>query len=169
MAPPLRGCIGLPVPRQTASGIRYHGPVQIKGIAAHFGIRNSNGDLFAPGAFHASLNSIKKGAKNVVFLSSHSWEKSDQVLGSILSLSADEKNLRFTAQFAETATARDIATLVRGGHLSGVSIGFWPKESVDVDLGRRSLPGRDIARADLMEISLVVFPADAQARVTAVV
>ena len=135
------------------------GPMTISGVAAHFMRRNSNGDRFSRGAFDQSLQSFASGAYKIPLLNSHAWMDAAQVVGSVTEVSTTRNLLRFKAEMAETQLARDLAALVQGGHLEGISIGFAAREFSFVD------DGRDIAQADLREISLVAFPADPQAGV----
>ncbi len=136
--------------------------VTIQGIATHYARRNLNGDRFARGAFDRSLQAFADGKARVMFMDSHRWLDSSRIVGSVRQLRSNRTSLRFVAEMAETSLASELASLVRGRHLTGISIGF------KVDEYSLSDDGRNISRATLKEVSLVPFPADPAARVTAI-
>jgi HK97 family phage prohead protease len=65
-----------------------------------------------------------------------------------------------------SATADEVCALVKSGVLSGISIGFLPRESEPIN-PREPFGGLRITACDLLEISVVAVPADTGARVVA--
>ena len=90
-------------------------------------------------------------------------------VGVITSLSEDGKGLRFEGTLADIARARDAYTLMKmqpRPAINGMSIGYipieWEMRSKPED------PRRRLKRIDVVEISLVTFPANGNARVDSV-
>ncbi|MCJ7840513.1 HK97 family phage prohead protease [Lederbergia sp. NSJ-179] len=133
-------------------------PLKVSGYAAVFNSRTNIGDWFdeiiAPGAFQQTL----KDNDDIRALFNHSW---DNVLGrtkaGTLSLSEDEKGLKFDLELPDTTLARDLAVSMERGDIDQCSFGFYvTSETWDYD----SEPAlRTINEVELFEISLVSLPA----------
>lgn len=129
------------------------------GYAAVFNSEATIGDYFvesiAPGAFSAAL----RGNGDVVALFNHD---SNQVLGrksaGTLRLSEDAKGLAVEIDPPDTTIGRDIAESIRRGDIGSMSFGFrvtderWTEEP-------DALPRRQILGLELIEVSIVTFPA----------
>lgn len=134
---------------------------QFAGYAALFDTETTIGDYFvesiAPGAFTAALRSNG----DVVALFNHD---SGQVLGrrsaGTLRLSEDAKGLAVEIDPPETTLGRDLAESIRRGDIGGMSFGFrvtderWTDPPEDA-----ALPRRQILGLELIEVSVVTFPA----------
>lgn len=114
-------------------------------------------EIFLPGCF------AKRG--DVVALYDHESclplgrESSGQ-----LTLTDTETELQFTLDPVDTAAGRDVRTLVSSGVLKGCSVGF---NILDMDFDEsKSLA--TVKSAELIEITLTVFPAYPQTSVTSV-
>jgi len=78
-----------------------------------------------------------------------------------------------------TRRRRDVATLLADGALTGLSIGFWPRDVDYLEAGPHAQGRRQHGRpvrprrgahhpADLVEVSIVAAPADDEARIDSV-
>jgi len=131
-----------------------------EGYASVFGNRDGGGDIVERGAFAKSLKA--RGPRGVKMLADHDptkrigvWDEMDE----------DERGLRVKGRIlTEKAIGRDAHIDLKAGALDGLSIGYRVKE--DSYDGRRR--ARLLKEVDLMEVSLVSFPMNEMARVTAV-
>lgn len=127
-----------------------------EGYASVFGNRDSDGDQVAPGAFSESLKEI---------LPALLWQhKQAEPIGRFTEVREDTRGLYVKGQLAMSGRGEEAYELLKMGALDGLSIGFVAKEaSRDQTTGVRT-----IHKADLMEVSLVTFPANKLARVSSV-
>ena len=133
----------------------------IRGTARIYGSRDLNGDLIRPGAFQRSLERFRSGRLQIHLMDSHRFFTSiRRKIGEVTALMDSDRRLQFEAELGETGLAMDARRLVESGMVRGVSIGWTTSEFQHVD------KGRDIIKGDLMEISLVLFPAQPMAMLT---
>lgn len=134
----------------------------IEGYGSVFGVRDSYSDIVAAGAFKASLAAHKAAGTMPALLWQH---RSDEPIGVWKAMTEDEKGLAVVGQLAmDTTRGREAHALLKMGALNGLSIGFYSKEwKYDTENDVRTL-----TEVDLWETSLVTFPANTAARVTAV-
>lgn len=147
---------------------------QFSGYGAVFGNVDSYGDVIEPGAFSAWLSDVKSGKQPwPSMLSQHGgWALTADDLtpvGVFTGLSEDGTGLAFDGQLADTTRAQDLYKLMKmepRPAINGMSIGYvakeWEPRSKPED------PRRKLKRIDVMEISLVTFPANPKALVTGV-
>ena len=111
-------------------------------------------EKIAPGAFTETL----KRSDDVVALFDHEIAK---LLGrstsGTLRLSEDSKGLKVTIAPPDTATGREVVELLGRGDLSKMSFSF--RTVGDSWETRGELPVRTLERVNLVDISVVVFPA----------
>jgi phage head maturation protease len=165
-------------------------------IIASMGKRDRMGDLIDPKGWY-----LKNYKKNPVILWSHSTGGFGSMaippVGKATKTWIDnEKELRMKGQFAETPFAQELKTLVNGGFLNAVSVGFLPlvediKGTIDIEekIYRRvnevemkayseggsveinekiyGKGGEVFSKQELLEVSWVSVPALPQALVTA--
>jgi HK97 family phage prohead protease len=143
----------------------------IRGYGSTFGKVDSYGDIVAPGAFTKTINDAKSGEKSwPAMLLQHGDDTVDgrMPVGVWLDMSQDSKGLRLSGKLAPTKRGKDVYNLLRMAPrpaLNGLSIGYRVRESEN----HKSGPARrTIKAADLVEISLVTFPANRLATVTSV-
>ena len=131
-----------------------------EGYASTFGERDLGGDIVEPGAFTKTLKA--RGPKGVKMLADHDPR---QRIGVWTDLTEDSKGLYVKGRLlTEKANGREALIDLKAGALDAMSIGFRTKaDSYD---GRRR--ARLLKEVDLLEISLVPFPMNEGARVTAV-
>lgn len=119
--------------------------IRVTGHAAVFDRADRAGDVIRRGAFRTD--------QGVPLLRQHRGAP----VGTIETIAEDERGLRIVARVADEEAAR----LVGCGALPGLSVGYRARA---VRQGAR----REILRADLVEISLVAVPMQAEARIEAV-
>ena len=134
----------------------------IEGYGSVFGVRDSYSDIVAPGAFKASLAEHKAAGTMPAMLWQHD---ASAPIGVWTSMVEDQKGLAVVGQLAmDTTRGREAHALLKMRAINGLSIGFYSKEwKYDTENDVRTL-----TEVDLWETSLVTFPANSAARVTAV-
>jgi len=127
-----------------------------EGYGAIFGNVDRDGDTVARGAFAESLK-----ARLPMLLWQHDTKAP---IGRFDEVREDERGLYVRGRLSMSGRGAEAYELLRMGALDGLSIGFVTREAT-----RDSATGtRTILKADLMEISLVTFPANELARITSV-
>lgn len=146
---------------------------RFKGHGAVFSNVDSYGDVIEPGAFSAWLADVKAGRQPwPAMLSQHGgWGMTSEDLtpvGIYTEISEDGKGLAIEGDLADTARGTELNTLMRMSPrpaIDGLSIGYiakeWEPRSKPED------PRRRLKRIDVLEISLVTFPANRLARAAA--
>ena len=133
-----------------------------EGYGSIFGNKDLGNDVVEAGAFSKSLR--KRKPNQVKLLWQH---KQDQPIGVFEKITEDGDGLQVKGRLAlGTQQGREAFELMKMGALDGLSIGYKAdpnKQSYDERRKRRMLK-----EVDLMEISLVTFPMNPQARVTSV-
>jgi uncharacterized protein len=137
----------------------------VVGYGAVFGNVDSYGDVIAPGAFAKSLAAIKAGEKPMpAMLLSHNPEALP--VGVWQEMSEDGHGLRVKGKLLDTTQGTDTYKALKAGAITGLSIGFRP-----IEYALRSKPDeprRTLKSVDLLEVSVVGFPANDKARVMSV-
>lgn len=134
-----------------------------EGYGSVFGVVDSYKEVVAEAAFADSLAELKSKDRNVPVLWQH---RQDQPIGVYAELREDETGLFVRGQLLinDVAQAKEAHALMKAGAVTGLSIGYWVRESsYDEKTGIRTL-----TKLDLVEVSLVTFPANDEARVEAV-
>ena len=144
------------------------------GYGAVFGNVDSYGDVIAKGAFKDTLRDARKSGAWPTMLSQHGgWGVSaDDMMpiGIWTELREDDTGLYVEGKLAlETQRGKDAYALLKmepRPALNGLSIGYMAKEFT---VGTKPKePRRTLKRVDLLEVSLVTFPANAKARIGAI-
>ncbi|WP_244484129.1 MULTISPECIES: HK97 family phage prohead protease [unclassified Rhizobium] len=136
---------------------------KFSGYGSVFGVVDSYKEVVAPSAFAESLAELKEKGRPVPVLWQH---RSGSPIGIWESLIEDDRGLFGEGKLliGDVSQAKEAHALMKAGAVSGLSIGYWVRESsYDEKTGIRTL-----SRLDLVEISLVTFPANEDARVDAV-
>jgi HK97 family phage prohead protease len=134
-----------------------------EGYGSVFGVVDSYNEVVAPGAFTESLAEIAARGRPLPILWQH---RSDLPIGPYTELKEDDVGLRVTGTLLkdELPLAAQAHALMRARVVSGLSIGYYVRESsYDEKTGIRTLK-----KVDLVEVSLVTFPANDDARVDAI-
>ncbi|MDE7331217.1 MAG: HK97 family phage prohead protease [Lachnospiraceae bacterium] len=126
------------------------------GYGAVFGNVDSGGDIIEHGAFTKTL---AKGWERVKILALHN----DGILpiGRPIELREDENGLYLKAKISDTATGRDVKTLIKDGVLSELSIGYEP---VVFEFDQNQI--RHLKELELFEVSVVTWAMNEQALIT---
>ena len=127
-----------------------------KGYASTYDL-DQGGDIIVKGAFAKSLAT---NASRVKVLWQH---KTDVPIGKPMVMREDDRGLYVEAKISDTTTGRDAMTLLRDGVIDSMSIGYIVGESDYKDDGVRI-----IKELDLFEFSLVSYPMNEKAVITAV-
>jgi HK97 family phage prohead protease len=128
------------------------------GYASVFSIIDNHNDVIMPGSFSNAINNHK----NIKLLWQH---KEEQPIGQILHLEEDSYGLKIEARLLRDVQQADEAyVLIKEGAIKGLSIGYRVKDFIiDPNEGVRY-----IKEIELFEVSLVTFPANNRAEITAV-
>jgi uncharacterized protein len=127
----------------------------VEGYITTFGNKDVVDDIISKGAFGKSFKTNK-----VKFLYQHDWK---EVIGIFEELKEDDYGIYAKAVFANTPRGQEAYELLKMGALDSFSIGFRINKFKYEQDGSRV-----IEKASLMEASLVTFPANEMAQVTAV-
>lgn len=128
----------------------------ITGYGAIFNNIDMGNDRILPGAFSKTL----AGKTSIPMLFSHDQARP---IGVWDKLRQDGRGLIVRGKISDTADGRDIRTLAKDGAVTGLSIGYMPN-----DFGYDSDGVRTLKSVDLHEVSLVTFPMNELARISAV-
>lgn len=142
------------------------------GYGAAFGNIDSYGDVIQKGAFSAYLSDVKSGKQDwPSMLTQHGgWAVSANDLtpvGVYTDLKEDETGLKTSGNLAPTPRGMEIHALMKmqpRPAISGLSIGYFAREFEFG--GKKDSYNRLLKRVDLVEISIVTFPANGKARIS---
>lgn len=143
------------------------------GYGAVFGNVDAYGDVIQPGAFADTLAEVQKSGQWPAMLLQHGgWGMDAQSMmpvGTWTSLSEDGHGLKVEGKLLDTQAGRDTYVALKATPrpaITGLSIGYIAKEfSVRT---KPEEPRRTLKKVDLMEVSLVTFPANGKARIQSV-
>lgn len=146
------------------------GEMTFSGYGAVFGNVDSYGDVIAKGAFRDTLLKAKSSGVWPVMLSQHGFSEGGSTpIGVWTEMREDDTGLWVEGKFAPTPRGREAHELLKmkpRPAFNGMSIGFRAKEwSVRT---QPEDPRRTLKAVDLIEVSLVTFPANTKARVLSV-
>ncbi len=143
------------------------GEMTFSGYGAVFGNVDSYGDVIAKGAFRDTLIKAKSSGQWPVMLSQHGFSEGGSTpIGVWTEMREDDTGLWVEGKFAPTPRGKEAHELLKmkpRSAFNGLSIGFRAKEwavRTQPDDPRRTLKA-----VDLLEVSLVTFPANSKARV----
>ncbi len=147
-------------------------PGTFEGYGAVFGNVDSYGDVIQKGAFKETLREWNKSKKLPPMLVQHGgWMMTDMdalPVGMWEAMSEDDTGLHVKGRLInlDTERGKTIHGAMKEGALDGMSIGYRAKE---FSLGTKpEEPRRTLKKIDLMEVSVVTFPANGKARVSSV-
>lgn len=144
------------------------------GYGAYFHNVDSDGDVISPGAFADSLAEWSGRGKFPPMLLQHGGGifggTADDMtpVGKWTSMQENARGLKVEGRLYALGTDRGqyIYEGLKEGDFDGLSIGF---ETVEQKFGTKpSEPDRTLTKVNLWEVSLVTFPANPKARITAV-
>jgi HK97 family phage prohead protease len=127
-----------------------------EGYASVFGGVDSYGDTIVRGAYADTLATRERPIKM-------RWNHWGPVIGKWLDINEDDHGLFVRGELTPGhSVASDVLASLKHGSVDGMSIGFYIRDSEQVD------GGRILKKIDLVEISVVEEPADSSARVSSV-
>lgn len=134
----------------------------IEGYASVFGVRDSYNEVVLPGAFADSLARHKREGSYPLMLWQHN---PDEPIGVWHELADDGKGLYGKGKLLQGVRRADEALIMlRAGAIQGMSIGY---REVDVEPAKDG-EARRLVKLDLLEASIVSFPANRRSRVEVV-
>jgi HK97 family phage prohead protease len=156
---PMTKCSGVPL---DVKSLAEDGTFE--GYGAVFGNVDSYGEMVMPGAFSASLVEGGRKGRPVRLLWQHD---SDRPIGTWTDIAEDKKGLYVKGKLlvGEVAQANEAHALLKAGAVDGLSIGYRVVESAPHPDKNGVLA---LKKLDLMEVSIVTFPANDRARVDSV-
>lgn len=132
-------------------------PTRFTGYASMFNGLDSYGDIILPGAYAKTL---KERRNPVLLLRGHNPSR---IIGKPIKLIEDSKGLLLEGELAPgVQDANEVDALMRHGSISGLSIGYSVPAGGEVENADGT---RTLKQIDLVEISVVGFPADDAARI----
>lgn len=136
---------------------------RFSGYASVFGVIDAYREVVAAGAFKQTIKDIKRQKKLLPALWSH---RSDEPIGGYDELEEDEHGLRVSGFLLveEITRAKEVHSLMKKGIVRGLSIGYYVIDDSWNDKERV----RTLKKLDLVEVSPVMFPANAEAQIDAV-
>lgn len=141
-----------------------------EGYGAVFGNIDSYGDVIVKGAFKDTLKDWHKQKRLPPMLVQHGgWMFTDTdalPIGKWLSMEEDDTGLKVSGRLInlDTERGKNIYGAMKEGVLDGMSIGYRAKE---YELGTKpDEPRRKLKKVELIELSVVTFPANGAARVS---
>lgn len=148
--------------------------MSFEGYGAVFGNMDAYGDVIEPGSFAAYLSDAQneKQAWPSMLLQHGGWGMTAEDMmpaGVWTDLAEDGKGLKSAGTLADIEKSRDAYTLMKmkpRPAIDGLSIGYYAREWAE--RSKPEDPRRRLKRIDLVEISLVTFPANGKARVSGV-
>lgn len=149
--------------------------MRFTGYGAVFGNVDSYGDSIQKGAFKETIREAKKsGIWPSLLLQHGGWFGSAEdmtPIGIISDMEEDDVGLKMDSILADIERGRDAYTLLKmtpRPAINGLSIGYIPLEWKENLKPQPGDPYRTLTKIKLMEVSLVTFPANTEARVTSV-
>lgn len=132
------------------------------GYGSVFGNVDSYGHIVAPGAFKDSLAALRASGDPLPALWQH---RSGEPIGGYTDLAEDDRGLKVAGFLVlEDPVAKRAHLYMQKRIVKGLSIGYYVRDSsYDEKTGIRTLK-----KLDLVEISIVTFPANAEAQVESV-
>lgn len=148
--------------------------MDFEGYGAVFGNVDAYGDVIEPGAFANYLADAQAGKQPwpAMLLQHGGWGLTAEDMmpaGIWTDLAEDGRGLKSAGTLADIPKSRDAYTLMKmqpRPAIDGLSIGYYAREWSE--RSKPEEPRRRIKRIDLVEISLVTFPANGKARVSGV-
>jgi HK97 family phage prohead protease len=141
----------------------------VTGLAAAWSL-DFGGDVILKGAFKRTLDAWRgsKRTRPVHLIDQHSYHTVSSVLGKMLEAEETDDGLSATFDFVPDDPAADAAyKRVKGGYVTGFSIGYEPVrwEYQAKEGGESWERTRILSEVRLLEVSLVIWPKNDDARV----
>ncbi|MCA1806624.1 MAG: HK97 family phage prohead protease [Actinobacteria bacterium] len=125
------------------------------GYAAHFGNKDSHGDIINKGAFKRTLQHNSKRVKTLMH------HDPVMIIGRPETMSEDDKGLYTETKVSDTAYGRDLLTLIEDGVMDEMSIGYITVQEKYDEEARVNF----LNEVKLVEYSFVALASNEDARV----
>lgn len=138
---------------------------EFSGYGSVFGVIDAYGDVIEKGAFAESISGYRATGRMPAMLASHGFDSMWPV-GVYKEVNEDDHGLFLRGALAlKTPMGSEAFELMKMGALSGLSIGCRLLKDGYKWTELNGQKVRSIHKLDLMEVSIVTFPANSQARV----
>lgn len=136
---------------------------RIRGYASAFGgPPDAYGDVIVKGAFSRTLSEHSKQSSMPAMLWAH---EPSALIGRWVDMFEDERGLHVVGELnLDTTGGRDAHSHLKNGDVNGLSIGF----AIGPNGSQMQKGSRYLTDIDLVEVSVVAFPANSRSRVSAV-
>lgn len=125
------------------------------------------GDIVRKGAFHDSIEKIKREKRSIPFLFNHQHDNIRSYIGTVTELQEDDHGLFFIAEFDNTEEAQRARELVKTGRINGFSFAYniFDQGMAYLEDGTKA---NELRELELLEISLTMYPANRDTSVISV-
>ena len=130
------------------------------GYGSVFGVIDAYGDTIEKGAFDTSIETYKATKKMPFMFLNH--DLYSLPIGKYTSLESDDYGLLVSGELINTTDGNNTYEALKAGVVDGLSIGFFPEKF------NTNETGRNFTQVDLIEVSVVTFPANTAARIESV-
>jgi HK97 family phage prohead protease len=141
----------------------------VKGLASTWNLDLGN-DVIHKGAFAKTLSHWKraKAERPIHFIDQHQYGSVTRVVGKLIDASETDAGLETTFEMADHQHARDVFSLIKGGFITAMSIGYeakkWETEKQDGKHDWEAI--RHLTEVQLFEISAVIWGMNPEAVIT---
>lgn len=156
---------------KVAGGTEEAPGMSFSGYGAVFGNIDAHGDVIEQGAFLDALSDAGKSGQWPAMLLQHGGWEADSMMpvGVWTEMREDSIGLYVEGKLADTPRGKEIYSLLKmepRPAINGLSIGYIAKEFALRT--KPDEPRRTLKKVDLLEVSLVTFPANPKARISGV-
>jgi len=139
---------------------------RLVGYASAYGNVDSYGDVVIRGAFADDVKAINAGRKTVPVLFAHGQKELDAYIGLVTDAVEDSHGLRVSMDLDDSPEAAKVTGLIKAGALSRMSFGYSVRSRRPGQ--RAGTPVNELTALDLHEVSVVLVPANAEARLVSI-
>src|SRR5690554_5309181 len=124
------------------------------------------GDVIHRGAFRRTLSHWRQSGRVIPLLDQHNYGSVRAVVGKLIAAKETDDDLWTRYQVIDGPDGDEVLHRIEGGYVTGLSIGFRPvKVEEPSDDERKRGIWRHIKEVQLLEISVVIWPANEGARI----
>ena len=124
------------------------------------------GDVIHRGAFRRTLSHWRKSGRVIPLIDQHNYGSVRSVVGKLIAAKETEDGLWTRYQVIDGPDGDEVLRRIEGGYVTGLSIGFRPvKVEEPSDEERKRGIWRHIKEVQLLEVSVVIWPANDGARI----
>lgn len=140
--------------------------MEFSGYSSTWAGPDEHGDAIEPGAYRATIASWKESGEKLPLLDSHKRDTLRALIGYAIELREDTKGLFSRWRMLDTRDGEEAYARIEAKLLSGLSIGYQVRQQRQPNASERKAGiTRVLQRIDLVEVSLVMEPANREARI----